>query len=154
MRSAHAGLLLQLHAVRPEFYVHQAHRGYGAGIFPFELALSHGRCGHVPVRLLGVIHIDYKTKKPWPLLRMTLYLPAAYFIFETYGIELTSASESGTIIACIPIFTVLASALLAAGLLGVKLPRSGRGLLALAAGCVVFFALSMSSYSPLRSGCW
>ena len=38
--------------------------------------------------------------------------------------------------------TVLASALLAAGLLGVKLPRSGRGLLALAAGCVVFFALS------------
>ena len=24
--------------------------------------------------LLGVIHIDYKTKKPWPLLRMTLYL--------------------------------------------------------------------------------
>ena len=61
--------------------------------------------------LLGVVHIDYKTKKPWPLLRMTLYLPAAYFIFETYGIELTSASESGTIIACIPIFTVLASAL-------------------------------------------
>ena len=43
--------------------------------------------------LLGVIHIDYKTKKPWPLLRMTLYLPAAYFIFETYGIELTSASR-------------------------------------------------------------
>ena len=50
--------------------------------------------------------------------------------------------------------TVLASALLAAGLLGVKLPRSGRGLLALAAGCVVFFALSTSSYPPLRSGCW
>ena len=44
--------------------------------------------------------------------------------------------------------TVLASALLAAGLLGVKLPRSGRGLLALAAGCVVFFALSTSSYPP------
>ena len=48
--------------------------------------------------------------------------------------------------------TVLASALLAAGLLGVKLPRSGRGLLALTAGCVVFFALSMSSYPPLRVG--
>ena len=48
--------------------------------------------------------------------------------------------------------TVLASALLAAGLLGVKLPRSGRGFLALAAGCVVFFALSMSSYPPLRVG--
>lgn len=48
--------------------------------------------------------------------------------------------------------TVLASALLAAGLLGVKLPRSGRGFLALAAGCVVFFALSTSSYPPLRVG--
>ena len=48
--------------------------------------------------------------------------------------------------------TVLASALLAAGLLGVKLPRSGRGLLALAAGCIFFFALSMSSYPPLRVG--
>ena len=48
--------------------------------------------------------------------------------------------------------TVLASALLAAGLLGVKLPRSGRGFLALAAGCIVFFALSMSSYPPLRVG--
>lgn len=48
--------------------------------------------------------------------------------------------------------TVLASALLAAGLLGVKLPRSGRGHLALAAGCVAFFALSMSSYPPLRVG--
>ena len=48
--------------------------------------------------------------------------------------------------------TVLASSLLAAGLLGVKLPRSGRGLLALASGCVVFFALSMSSYPPLRVG--
>ena len=23
------------------------------GIFPFELALSHGRCGHVPVRPAG-----------------------------------------------------------------------------------------------------
>lgn len=48
--------------------------------------------------------------------------------------------------------TVLASALLAAGLLGVEMPRSGRGLLALASGCVVFFALSMSSYPPLRVG--
>ncbi len=46
--------------------------------------------------------------------------------------------------------TVLASALLAAGLLGVEMPRSGRGLLALASGCVAFFALSMSSYPPLR----
>ena len=48
--------------------------------------------------------------------------------------------------------TVLASALLTAGLLGVELPRSGRGLLGLIAGCVVFFMLGISSYPPLRVG--
>ena len=49
-------------------------------------------------------------------------------------------------------FTVLASALLAAGLLGMELPRSGRGLLGLIAGCAVFFLLGMNDYPPLRFG--
>ena len=49
-------------------------------------------------------------------------------------------------------FTVLASALLAAGLLGMELPRSGRGLLGLVGGCAVFFLLGMNDYSPLRFG--
>lgn len=61
--------------------------------------------------LVGVLHIDYRSKSPWPLLRMTLMSPAAYYLFETYGVSLTSASESGTIIACIPIVTVLATAI-------------------------------------------
>lgn len=49
-------------------------------------------------------------------------------------------------------FTVLASALLAAGLLGMELPRFGRGLLGLIAGCAVFFLLGMNDYPPLRVG--
>ena len=49
-------------------------------------------------------------------------------------------------------FTVLASALLAAGLLGMELPRSGQGLLGLIAGCAVFFLLGMNDYPPLRVG--
>lgn len=49
-------------------------------------------------------------------------------------------------------FTVLASALLAAGLLGMELPRSGRGLLRLIAGCAVFFLLGINDYPPLRFG--
>lgn len=61
--------------------------------------------------LLNVIHIDFKSKSPWPLLRMTICMPAAYFLFETYGIQLTSSSESGTIIACIPVATSLAAAI-------------------------------------------
>ena len=48
--------------------------------------------------------------------------------------------------------TVLASALLAAGLLGMELPRSGRGLLGLIAGCAVFFLLGMNDSPPLRVG--
>ena len=48
--------------------------------------------------------------------------------------------------------TVLASALLAAGLLGMELPRSGRGLLGLIAGCAVFFLLGMNDYPSLRFG--
>ena len=49
-------------------------------------------------------------------------------------------------------FTVLASALLAAGLLGMELPRSGRGLLGLITGCAVFFLLGINDYPPLRFG--
>lgn len=49
-------------------------------------------------------------------------------------------------------FTVLASALLAAGLLGMELPRSGRGLLGLITGCAVFFLLGMNDSPPLRFG--
>ena len=71
--------------------------------------------GSVALTLCAVFHIiriDFKSKSPWVLLRMTLFVPAAYFIFETYGIHLTSSSESGTIIACIPIATIFASAVL------------------------------------------
>ncbi len=47
---------------------------------------------------------------------------------------------------------VLASALLAAGLVGVELPRSGRELFRLIAGCALFLALSLSGIAPLRVG--
>ena len=47
---------------------------------------------------------------------------------------------------------VLASALLAAGLIGLPLPRSGRSRFALAAGCGLFLGLSLSGIAPLRAG--
>lgn len=46
--------------------------------------------------------------------------------------------------------TVLASALLAAGLMGIPLPRSGRERLMLGVGCAVFLVLGMNSFAPLR----
>ncbi|MBE6990538.1 MAG: DMT family transporter [Ruminococcaceae bacterium] len=62
--------------------------------------------------MVGVMRIDFRSKSPWPLLRMVIFMPAAYYILETYGISLTSASESGTIIALIPIASVIASAVI------------------------------------------
>lgn len=56
---------------------------------------------------LGFFKLDLKGKSLWPLVVISLFQPLLYFIAETYGIQLTSASESGTIIACIPLVTLL-----------------------------------------------
>jgi drug/metabolite transporter (DMT)-like permease len=58
-------------------------------------------CGLVKLRL---------TKQKLPgLLLIALFQPVLYFIGETVGVKLTSASESGVIIALIPIFVPLLS---------------------------------------------
>lgn len=62
--------------------------------------------------LLGIIRINLKGKSLWPLIRVAFFMPTVYFIFETFGVQLTTASESGTIMASIPVFTLIASALL------------------------------------------
>ena len=56
---------------------------------------------------LGIFHIDLKGKSLKPLLLMVLFQPLLYFTAETLGIQMTSASESGTIIATIPLLTLL-----------------------------------------------
>lgn len=55
----------------------------------------------------GVFKINFKGKNLKPLLFMTLWHPILYFIGETYGIEKTTASESGIFIAMIPVVTLL-----------------------------------------------
>lgn len=59
--------------------------------------------------LLGIVKIDLKGKNLRPLLLLSLFQPVSYFIFETLGVRLTTASESGTILACIPIVTMIFS---------------------------------------------
>ncbi|MGF6375992.1 drug/metabolite transporter (DMT)-like permease [Clostridiales Family XIII bacterium PM5-7] len=61
--------------------------------------------------LLGILKIDLKGKNLKPLLMLSFFQPVAYFIMETMGIRLTTASESGTILACIPIITMSFSAI-------------------------------------------
>lgn len=65
----------------------------------------------IPVAL-GLVKVNYKGKKLKKLVVLAALFPVLYFIGETIGIDLTTASESGTIIACIPVASLLASSLL------------------------------------------
>ena len=56
---------------------------------------------------LGIMHINLKGKDIKPLLKLSLYQPILYFIFESAGVKNTTASESGIIIATIPIVTMI-----------------------------------------------
>jgi len=60
---------------------------------------------------VGIFKVDFKGKNFKPLLLMAVFQPVLYFTAETFGISLTTASESGTIIACVPIVTLLTSIL-------------------------------------------
>lgn len=59
--------------------------------------------------LLRVIKLNLKGKKLWPLLMIAVFQPVLYYAAETTGIKLTTASESGTLLACIPIVTLIFS---------------------------------------------
>lgn len=62
--------------------------------------------------LLGIIKIDLKEKPLKKLLFATIFSPSLYFLGETIGISHTTASESGVFLACIPVVSLSASALL------------------------------------------
>lgn len=56
--------------------------------------------------LFGIIKINFRHKNIMPLVLIALFQPVLYFTAETFGISLTTASESGTIMACIPLVTL------------------------------------------------
>ncbi|MDF2946454.1 MAG: EamA/RhaT family transporter [Bacillales bacterium] len=62
--------------------------------------------------LLRIIKLNFKGKQLKSLFLVALFQPVIYFIGETVGINLTTASESGVIISSIPIVTLLFSALI------------------------------------------
>lgn len=62
--------------------------------------------------LTGLIKINLKGKALKPLLLIALFSPTIYFTGETLGISQTTASESGAFLACIPVASLLASALI------------------------------------------
>lgn len=60
----------------------------------------------------GLMKIKLRGKSLKPLLIVALLSPVIYFIGETFGISLTTASESGAFLACIPVASVVASTLI------------------------------------------
>lgn len=62
--------------------------------------------------LLRVIKLDFRGKPLIPLFLTVLFSPCLYYISEAYGIKLTTASESGAFLACIPAFSLAASSLI------------------------------------------
>ncbi len=59
--------------------------------------------------LTGVIKVNFKGKDIKKLLAGNLIYPGLYFFGEAFGVAKTTASESGCIIASIPIFTLILS---------------------------------------------
>lgn len=62
--------------------------------------------------LTGLIKINLKGKKLALVLTVAIFNPLIYFIGETVGINYTTASESGSFLACIPIMSLFASTLI------------------------------------------
>lgn len=60
---------------------------------------------------IGIFPIHLKGKSLKPLVMFSLFQPCVYFIGETVGIKNTTASESGILIAMIPIVTLILSIL-------------------------------------------
>ncbi|MBN2245237.1 MAG: DMT family transporter, partial [Candidatus Aminicenantes bacterium] len=59
------------------------------------------------LRYTGLIHVNLRKKNLQPLFLLAFFQPVLYFLFETMGIQWTSASEAGMMIGLIPVVTVL-----------------------------------------------
>jgi len=64
------------------------------------------------LRLFGVIKIRLSYRYVRSLFLVAIFQPVLYFLFEVYGLEQTSSSEAGMMIALIPIFVSILSALI------------------------------------------
>ena len=59
--------------------------------------------------LLGLFKLNLRGKDLKPLLLIAIFQPLIYYLGETWGIALTTSSESGTVMACVPIVTLILS---------------------------------------------
>lgn len=64
------------------------------------------------LRLTKIVTIHFEKRHIGPLFLVALFQPILYFLTETYGLSLTTSGEAGLMIAMIPIFVTLLSALI------------------------------------------
>ncbi|SNS74980.1 Permease of the drug/metabolite transporter (DMT) superfamily [Anaerovirgula multivorans] len=63
----------------------------------------------VILQVIGIINVNFRGKRLQVLLFLSLFQPVLYFVCETLGVNMTSASEAGMMIALIPVVvTILA----------------------------------------------
>ncbi|MCC5909973.1 MAG: DMT family transporter [Clostridiaceae bacterium] len=63
------------------------------------------------LKLLGLIKIEYAGKRLQALIFLSLFQPGLYFVFETIGVNMASASEAGMVIALIPVVVTILAAI-------------------------------------------
>lgn len=61
---------------------------------------------------MGIIKLNFRDKKIYPLVKIALFFPVIYFIGETFGVRETTAAESGVALAGIPIAALVASTIM------------------------------------------
>lgn len=96
---------------------------------------------------LRLVKVNYKGKSLKYVLFAALFSPVLYFLGETFGINLTTASESGAFLASIPVMTLIAAALILKQkpskhqVLGIAITVSGVLLSIMAVGMSASFSL-------------
>ncbi len=101
------------------------------------------------LRRFKVIHIRFEKRHFKHLFFVALFQPILYFLFETYGLALTTSGEAGMMIAMIPIFVTILSALI----LKEKPKLIQIFFIALSVSGVLFIQISKSS-SGIETGIW
>ena len=79
-------------------------------IQPFHLLGFRFACAFIVLsilKFLGFIEINFAGKSLNLLLLLALFQPVGYFIFETLGLKLSTASEAGMMIALIPVVVAI-----------------------------------------------
>lgn len=59
------------------------------------------------LKVFGIIKVNFKNKNIKVILLASLAEPVIYFIFESFGLNLTSTSEAGLMISLIPVITAV-----------------------------------------------